>query len=193
MTFLNPNLLWGLLAILIPIIIHLFNFRRVKKVNFTNISLLKTVNTQAKSFLKLKQWLVLASRILFIASLVLAFAQPFLPSKNGLNNVGRSITSFYLDNSASMQNETDNKSALNIALKKLDRIATEIPKTSKNQLITNDFASNEYKNYNPSELKNEASEVEISGATHTINEIFERQKSIALKNSNNSINNFLVV
>ncbi|MES2798185.1 MAG: BatA domain-containing protein [Bacteroidota bacterium] len=192
MTFLNPNLLWALLAVSIPIIIHLFNFRRVKKVNFSNISLLKTVNTQAKTFLKLKQWLILASRILFIACLALAFAQPFLPSKNENNIDGRSVTSVYIDNSASMQNESNNQSALNISIKKVDRMAAEMPKSTQSQLITNDFSSTEYKNYNPTELKNEASKLETSGAVRPISEVFERQKSIAQKNSKSSRNNFFL-
>lgn len=192
MTFLNPGLLWALLAISIPIIIHFFNFRRLKKVNFSNISLLKTVNTQAKTFLKLKQWLVLASRILFISSLVLAFAQPFLPAKNGLNNDGRSITSFYIDNSASMQNETENISALNSNLKKVEKLSIQLPKSSKNQLITNDFTSNDFKTYNSAELKNEISKIEISGEVKTIGEIYDRQKSILEKNSSSSNNNVFI-
>lgn len=193
MTFLNPSLLWALLAISIPIIIHLFNFRRVKKVNFSNISLLKSVNTQAKTFLRLKQWLILASRILFISSLVFAFAQPFLPSKNGSTNDGRAVTSLYIDNSASMQNESDNTSALNNALKKVERLTSELPKSSKNQLITNDFTSTDYKTFNPNELKNEASKLEISGAVRSISDVFERQKSIAEKNSGSTQNNYFLL
>ena len=192
MTFLNPSLLWGLLAVAVPIIIHFFNFRRVKKVNFTNIALLKTVNTQAKSFLRLKQWLVLASRILFITSLVLAFAQPFLPSKNGILGNGKSVTSFYVDNSASMQSETDNKSALGIALKKIEKLSSQLPKSSDNQLITNDFNSKDYKTFNPTELKNESSKIEVSGSWRGIAEVFERQKSIVQKNSTESKNSYFL-
>lgn len=192
MTFLNPALLWGLLAVSIPIIIHLFNFRRVKKVNFSNIALLKAVNTQAKTFLKMKQWLALACRVLFIASLVLAFAQPFLPSKNGLNANGRSITSFYIDNSASMQNETDNQAGLSIAIKKLEKLANELPKAARSHLITNDFTTTDYKSFNPSELKNESSKIEISGSTRGLDEIFERQKNIIEKNSSSKINTYFL-
>jgi hypothetical protein len=192
MTFLNPSLLWALFAVSIPIIIHLFNFRRVKKINFSNISLLKTVNTQARTFLKLKQWLVLASRILFISCLVLAFAQPFIASKNGNSVDGRTVNSFYIDNSASMQNETDNKSALNTALKKLDRLASELPKAAKNQLLSNDYTSTDYKNLNSNELRNEASKLEISGTSRMISEILERQSSIAQKNSSSINNNYFI-
>jgi Aerotolerance regulator N-terminal len=192
MTFLNPSFLWGFLAISVPIIIHLFNFRRVKKLNFPNIALLKAVNTQAKTFLKLKQWLVLASRILFISSLVLAFAQPFLPSKSGIRNDGRSITSIYLDNSASMQNETDNKSAINTAIKKIDRLASDMPKSAKNQFVTNDFSAIEFKNYNPNELKNQASKTELSASVRTIPEVYARQQNLIEKNTTSTMNNIFM-
>jgi Aerotolerance regulator N-terminal len=192
MTFLNPGYLWGLLAISIPIIIHLFNFRRVRKVNFPNIALLKAVNTQAKTFLRLKQWLVLATRILFISSLVLAFAQPFIPSKSGNQQDSRSITSIYLDNSASMQNETDNKSAINTAIKKIDRLATEIPKSAKSQFVTNDFTSNEFKTFSPSELRNEASKVEISASVRSLPDVFDRQINLVNKNTSSQKNNFFL-
>ncbi len=192
MSFLNPSLLWGLLAISIPIIIHLFNFRRVKKLNFPNIALLKAVNTQAKTFLKMKQWLALAARILFISCLVLAFAQPFIPSKNGLNKDGRSVASIYIDNSASMQNEADNISILNTAIKKLNKLAEELPKSAKSQLITNDFSSNEFANLNPTELKNQGSKIEISGSVRSLNEVINRQRNLAEKANSSKGNSFFL-
>ena len=82
MSFTYPAFLIALSAVAIPIIIHLFNFRKFKTVYFSNIRFLKEVKqeTQAKS--KLKHLLVLAARILALIFLVLAFAQPFIPSEN---------------------------------------------------------------------------------------------------------------
>ncbi|RLD25238.1 MAG: hypothetical protein DRI71_00190 [Bacteroidetes bacterium] len=103
MSFLHPYFLFGLAAIAIPIIIHLFDFRRTKKVYFSNTQLLHQVKESTRSFYNLKHLLILLARILFITFLVLAFAQPYLtPSGNeGLvsNKVG-----IYLDNSLSMSN-----------------------------------------------------------------------------------------
>jgi hypothetical protein len=42
MQFLFPTFLWSLLAVGVPIAIHLFNFRRTRRVYFSNVSLLKT-------------------------------------------------------------------------------------------------------------------------------------------------------
>ncbi len=63
MSFLFPSFLWGLLAISVPIAIHIFNFRRTKRVYFTNVAFLKAVETQTRSIRKIKHWLILAARI----------------------------------------------------------------------------------------------------------------------------------
>src|SRR5436190_6274621 len=105
MSFLYPQFLFGLLAVSIPIIIHLFNFRRPKKILFTNVRFLKNIKETTSSKLKLKHILILISRICFITFLVLTFAQPFLESKNSSSMEGAQHVSVYLDNSFSMQNE----------------------------------------------------------------------------------------
>ena len=81
MNFLYPQFLWALLAIAIPIIIHLFNFKKFKKVYFSDLRLLKEVEMETSKKSNLKHLLILLSRILAIAALVFAFAQPFFPSK----------------------------------------------------------------------------------------------------------------
>ena len=82
MKFLYPEFLWALSLIAIPIIIHLFNFRKFKKVYFSDIRLLKEVKEETKSRSQLKHILILISRILAISALVLAFCYPFIPSDN---------------------------------------------------------------------------------------------------------------
>ena len=84
MSFLIPSFLWGLLALSVPVAIHLFNFRRTRRVYFTNVALLQSVQTTTRSFRRLRHWLILAARCLFLAALVLAFAQPFIPSESRL-------------------------------------------------------------------------------------------------------------
>lgn len=80
MNFLFPTFLFGLSAIAIPIIIHLFNFRKYKKIYFTNVQFLKELKHESDSKSKLKEWIILLLRILAISSLVFAFAQPFILS-----------------------------------------------------------------------------------------------------------------
>ena len=99
MNFLYPTFLFALFAIAIPVIIHLFNFRRYKKILFTNVRFLKEVKQQTKAKSQLKHLLVLASRILAISLFVLAFAQPYIPVEKNQKIVKENVVSIYIDNS----------------------------------------------------------------------------------------------
>lgn len=101
MQFKHPELLYALFLLLIPIIIHLFQLRKFKKTAFTNVAFLQKVTLQTRKSSQLKKWLILLIRMLAIACLVVAFAQPFTASKTALNTNKETI--IYLDNSYSMQ------------------------------------------------------------------------------------------
>jgi hypothetical protein len=103
MSFLQPYFLFGLIALAIPIIIHLFDFRRTKKVYFSNTRLLEQVKESTRSFYNLKHILILISRLLFITALVLAFAQPFILPK-GQEGLTATRVGVFIDNSNSMSN-----------------------------------------------------------------------------------------
>jgi len=64
MQFLYPSFLYALLALAIPIIIHLFFFRRFKKVYFTNVRFLKEIKEETSARQRLKNLLVLLMRLL---------------------------------------------------------------------------------------------------------------------------------
>jgi len=64
MRFLYPNMLWGLLALLIPILIHLFNFRRHKLVYFSNTAVLRSIQQENAKTRKLKYLVTLLLRCL---------------------------------------------------------------------------------------------------------------------------------
>ena len=78
MTFLNPLLLFGLAAAAIPIIIHLLNFRKLKTVEFSTLQFLKELQKTKMRRVKIRQWLLLALRVLLIVAVVMAFARPAL-------------------------------------------------------------------------------------------------------------------
>ncbi len=104
MTFLNPLLLIGLVAAAIPLIIHLFNFRRPKKVDFSSLVFLKELQKTTMQRVRIKQWLLLLLRTLAIGCLVLAFARPTLTGGLAGALGGRASTALalVLDNSLSM-------------------------------------------------------------------------------------------
>src|SRR6478735_11554324 len=100
MSFLYPTFLWALAALSIPVIIHLFNFRKTTRIYFSNTRFLRQVKEETTQKRRLKQYLVLASRLLFLFFLVMAFAQPFLPAKEEMGQ--QQIICIYVDNSYSM-------------------------------------------------------------------------------------------
>ncbi|PTM04128.1 MAG: hypothetical protein DA407_13295 [Bacteroidetes bacterium] len=101
MQFKHPELLYALLLLLIPIIVHLFQLRRFQKVNFTNVAFLKSLVIQTRKSSQLKKWLILLTRLLLLAAIILAFAQPYFSNDDDLKL--ESETVIYLDNSFSMQ------------------------------------------------------------------------------------------
>jgi len=178
MQFLFPTFLWSLLAVGIPIAIHLFNFRRTRRVYFSNVSLLKNVEMETSSFRRLKQYLILAARVLAIAALALAFAQPYLPSQNKAGTNAQSVTSVYLDNSFSMQNEDNNQRFLDIATGKLDQLLTLFRNATRLQLITNDFDAQEQQLTTTDRIKDRLTTLKLSHTPRTLPNIYKRQTNL---------------
>ena len=100
MQFKHPEILFALFLLIIPIIVHLFQLRRFKKVFFTNVKFLKEVELQTRKSSRLKKLLILFTRLLLFAALIFSFAQPYVSS----SKVNKPETTYiYLDNSFSMQ------------------------------------------------------------------------------------------
>jgi hypothetical protein len=103
MTFLNPLVLLGLIAVAIPIILHLLNLRKLRTVDFSTLAFLKELQKSQMRKLKLRQILLLLLRTLAIAAIVLAFARPAL--RGGAAGVGthtKTTAVLLLDDSFSM-------------------------------------------------------------------------------------------
>ena len=103
MTFLNPLLLAGLAAVAIPIAIHLFNFRRPERIDFSTLRFLRELEATTMRRVRIRQWLLLALRALAVIFLVLAFARP-TPTADAAafeEGAARSLV-LVLDNSRSM-------------------------------------------------------------------------------------------
>lgn len=101
MLFKYPEILFALFLLLIPIFIHLFQLRRFQRIDFTNVAFLKKVTIQTRKSSQLKKWLALLARLLALACVIIAFAQPFTASKSALDT--KKETVIYIDNSFSMQ------------------------------------------------------------------------------------------
>ncbi len=84
MQFVYPTFLFALLAVAI----HLFHFRRYRKVYFSDVSFLQQLSDESKKQSRNKHLLVLAARVLAIVFLVFAFSRPFIPSGESRQNQG---------------------------------------------------------------------------------------------------------
>lgn len=173
MSFVYPQFLFGLLALGIPIIIHLFNFRRAKKIYFSNNVFLQQVKKASSTRLKIKHYLILLSRLLFVTFLVLTFAQPFMPAEE--KSINTNQTAIYLDNSYSMSNYVDeNLTGFEAAISYIQSIMEMYPENTSILLVTNDFApfSNVPKSKN--EINELITEISLSGISRSIEAINNR-------------------
>ncbi|HDZ03843.1 hypothetical protein LCGC14_0199860 [marine sediment metagenome] len=131
MQFKYPELLWGLLLLLIPILIHLFQLRRFKKTPFTNVKFLKQVVSESRKSSSLKKWLLLFTRMGLLAALIFAFAQPFIANDTALQE---KETIFYLDDSFSMNGQIEN---VNLFKNTIQDFIKYIPNEQRFTLFTN--------------------------------------------------------
>lgn len=102
MTFLYPGILWGLLAVAVPIIVHFFNLQRPRQILFSNVAFVREVKRSVVRRLQFKQWLLLLARILALAALVLAFAGPVILGEDSRILQGNRSVAIVVDNSYSM-------------------------------------------------------------------------------------------
>ena len=101
MQFKHPELLYALFLLVIPIFIHLFQLRRFKKLEFSNLDFLKRVRIKTRKSSQLKKWILLLTRMAIFSCIILAFSQPFSASKSALKNDKELV--IYIDNSFSTQ------------------------------------------------------------------------------------------
>lgn len=176
MTFVYPAFLWALAAIAIPIAIHLFNFRRYKTVFFSSLRYLKEVQTETKRSRKLKHYLVLASRILAITALVMAFARPVIPTAGSKVKQGDKAVSVYIDNSYSMQAVGPDGTLLDKAKQTAEELVKQYKPSDKFQLLTNDFEGKHQRLLSRDEFLELLKEVDYSPAFRKLSEVFSRQR-----------------
>lgn len=173
MSFLYPSFLWALSLLAIPVIIHLFNFRRTTSVLFSNTRFLRQIKEVTTAKRRLKHLLIMAARILFLLFLVLTFAQPLMPAREQLD-ADRAVV-LYIDNSQSMSAQIADKSkGLEAALKFAQSIVELFPTDTRYRIITNDFApfSNTYKT--KPEAADILAQIRLSPVSRTIQEIQDR-------------------
>lgn len=176
MNFLYPSFLSALAAIAIPIIIHLFNFRRYKTVLFSDVRFLKDIKKETKAKSQLKDLLILVARILAIVFLVVAFAQPYIPGKSDVGMVKEELVGIYLDNSFSSEAESRNGKILDVAKNRISEIVDIYKADTKYVLLTNDLQKLHQQYISGGELLRFIMDVDASPMTLNLSDALDRLK-----------------
>lgn len=167
MNFVHPNILFFLLLLIIPIIIHLFNFRRYKKLYFSSLQFIKKVEKETNSTRNLRHYLILATRMLAFTALILAFAQPYIPTASNGKSYSH-IIPIYLDNSFSMSAKGSSGDLLNEAKEIVHQVVSSSPKDQRYILVTNNLDGSELRILNRSELSDRLDDIELSPLSRSI-------------------------
>lgn len=176
MAFLFPSFLWALTALAIPVIIHLFQLRRFKRIDFPNVRFLQEVTQQTRSRKKVRHWLVLLARLLALACLVLAFAQPYLPQDNGRAMVGDRAVSLFLDDSWSMDGQNSGGRLLDQARADAQDAIMAYGPTDRYQVLTNRFEGRQQLLLGRDEALAAAGQVEAGPYAKPLSQVMERQR-----------------
>lgn len=182
MKFLFPNFLFLLFTLAIPIFIHLFNFRRYKKVLFTNVRLLRDIEIKTKSVKQLKNYLILACRLLALSFLIFAFAQPFIPGADDLNSPGKNVVAIYIDNSFSMQEGFSSVNLLETAKIAAVKLVEDVGNSAEFFLVSNNFPVKEMNGFSKEEMLEEINKIESTYYSRSLTEISNRLKALKAEN-----------
>ncbi len=176
MAFLHPGFLWALFALAIPVLIHLFQLRRFKRIEFPNVRYLKEVSQRTRQQKKVRHWLVLIARCLALAALVLAFAQPYLPGNAAKATAGQRAVSVYIDDSYSMDGQNAQGRLLDQARAGAQQAIMAYNATDRFQVITGALEGRQQLLVGRDEALEAASRVDGSAFSRPLSQVLPRQR-----------------
>lgn len=187
MTFLNPALLFGLLAASIPIVLHFLNLRKLKKIEFSTLAFLKELQKTKIKRIKLKQWLLLLLRIAIITFLVMAFARPTVKNFSiGNSSAAKTTAVIIVDNTSSMSVVTENGSYLNQAKRIAKNLLNNFQDSDEIILLGVGNVSNEaaQPTTNKKQIIRQIDDLEISTVSKTLNESVVKAAQVLYQSKN---------
>lgn len=187
MEFVHPGFLWLLFFLLIPIIIHLFHFRRHKTLFFPSLKFLKYVQQEQKSTQKLKHLLVLFSRLFALACLIICFAQPFIGTSKS-NSAGKSVLAIYFDNSFSMTAKGTEGELLSEAKELTRRILKDAEPETHILLATNKLDGIEQRLITKVEALDYLEKIESTPIRRNLQEVLNWQKEFIDRENQENVN-----
>ena len=176
MSFLYPEFLWALTALIIPVLIHLFQLRRFKRIDFPNVRLIAEVTKQTRARRKVRHWLVLIARCLALAALVLAFAQPSLTGTDDLPVGSDRAISLYIDDSYSMDGQNPQGRLLDQARRGAQDLVMAHRPTDRFQLLTGSFEARQQVLLSRDEALLAAAQADAGPWTRKLSRVLTRQR-----------------
>jgi len=161
--FHHPEHLWAMAVLAIPILVHLFNFRRHKTVYFSNVRFLRTIKISTKNYSKLQRLLILLARLLLVVAVVLAFAQPYVPKDEHDAKVS-SLVGIYIDNSFSMNAQAKNGRLLDQAVSQARAVVSAYSPQTNFVYLNNDEKSEHFRLLDKPRMLEELVRTEVSPA-----------------------------
>ena len=137
MQFLYQPLTWGFLLVVVPLLIHLINLSRQQKVKWAAMEFLLAANKKHRKWIWLRQFLLLATRMLAVAILVAMLAH--LVTRNQWSMILGGSTTHHivvLDDSMSMSEQTEVASPIQKAESVLERLTDRIADAEWGQQMT---------------------------------------------------------
>ncbi|MEP7146287.1 MAG: BatA domain-containing protein [bacterium] len=196
MSFLNPSILPVLFAISIPILIHLLNLRKIRKVEFSTLMFLKEIQKSKMRRIKLKQLILLLLRIFAIIFLVLCFARPVYEGYAGnKDNASNSTVLIFIDDSYSMSARDNNGLYLGQAKESLKKILDSYKESDEVYFIPASrisFKDNKISYGNFKEILDSAENLKVSYKPLSMSGIMNYSKEI-LKDSKNTRKDIYII
>ena len=171
-----PQFLWTLSLIIIPVILHLFNLQRHKTIYFSDLSLLKSIEIESRKKSKLKNLLLLLTRIFMIVCIVIAFCQPFFNNNQNTPNTNSSEIGIYLDNSYSMSRSENNQSLFNEAKNDVLDLINFYDRETNFLITTNKKSLNKSYSLNKEQAIDFIQRTNLCGENLNLDQIFTIQK-----------------
>ncbi|PTN06771.1 BatA and WFA domain-containing protein [Mangrovibacterium marinum] len=165
MKFADPSFLYALSLVAIPILIHFLHFKRYKTVYFSQVNFLRTLLNESRKKNNLKQLIMLLCRILTLAGLVFAFAQPYIPLNSSATLSTNNTVGIYIDNSFSMNSQSGNGSLLELAKTKAIELANSFSPGTNFLLLTNKDTPNQRLSLNKEQLVSRIAQLKSSAST----------------------------
>lgn len=177
MSFIYPIFLAAAVALAIPVLIHLFNLRRYKTVFFSHTRFLKNIQLRSQKQSQVRYKWLLASRLLFLIMLILAFAQPFFSNENK-QHTGDRLQAIYIDNSGSMSLKKGAQRLLDVAKQAARRQVKNAAPGTKFLLLTNNNPIS-YRPMPADKVLLEIGSIEISAAVKNAQQVVSLLQGIA--------------